>query len=105
MIVRGLMGLSAFRPNLFVKVPATSEGIPAVKELLTDGVNINITLMFSQENYAAVAEAYPAAMEERQRQGLPLDTVASVASMFVSRIDTKVDGWIDNIVEQELDPD
>jgi transaldolase len=93
------------RPNLFVKVPATSEGIPAVKELLADGVNVNITLMFSQENYAAVAEAYLAAMEERQRRGLPLDTVASVASMFVSRIDTKVDGWTDNIVEQEPDPD
>src|SRR5918992_1617983 len=93
------------RPNLFVKVPATSEGIPAVKELLADGVNVNITLMFSQENYAAVAEAYLSAMEERQRRGLSLDTVASVASMFVSRIDTKLDGWIDNIVEQEPDPD
>jgi len=93
------------RPNLFVKVPATWEGIPAVKELLTDGVNVNITLMFAQENYAAVAEAYLSAMEERQRQGLPLDTVASVASMFVSRIDTKVDGWIDNVVEQEPDAD
>jgi transaldolase len=93
------------RPNLFVKVPATAEGIPAVKELLSDGVNVNITLMFSQENYAAVAEAYLTAMEERQRRGLPLDTVASVASMFVSRIDTKVDGWIDNIAEQELEPD
>jgi transaldolase len=91
------------RPNLFVKVPATPECIPAVKELLTDGVNVNITLMFAQENYAAVAEAYLSAMEERQRRGLPLDTVASVASMFVSRIDTKVDGWIDNIVEQEPD--
>jgi transaldolase len=93
------------RPNLFVKVPATAEGVPAVKELLADGVNVNITLMFSQENYAAVAEAYLAAMEERQRRGLSLDPVASVASMFVSRIDTKIDGWIDNIVEQELDPD
>ena len=91
------------RPNLFVKVPATPQGIPAVKELLTDGVNVNITLMFAQENYAAIAEAYLSAMEERQRRGLPLDTVASVASMFVSRIDTKVDGWIDNIVEQEPD--
>jgi transaldolase/glucose-6-phosphate isomerase len=59
--------------------------------------------MIVQENYAAVAEAYLSAMEERQRRGLPLDTVASVASMFVSRIDTKVDGWIDNIVEQEPD--
>jgi transaldolase len=91
------------RPNLLVKVPATSESIPAVKELLANGVNVNITLMFSQGNYAAVAEAYLSAMEERQRQGLPLDTVASVASMFLSRIDTKVDGWIDSIVEQELD--
>jgi transaldolase len=93
------------RPNLFVKVTATPEGIPAVKELLTAGVNVNITLMFAQENYAAVAEAYLSAMEERQRRGLPLDTVASVASMFVSRIDTKVDGWIDEMVEREPDVD
>jgi transaldolase len=93
------------RPNLFVKVPATPEGIPAVKELLTAGVNVNITLMFAQENYAAVAEAYLSAMEERQRRGSPLDTVASVASMFVSRIDTKIDGWIDEMVERERDAD
>jgi transaldolase len=93
------------KPNLFVKVTATPEGIPAVKELLTAGVNVNITLMFAQENYAAVAEAYLSAMEERQRRGLPLDTVASVASMFVSRIDTKVDGWIDEMVEREPDVD
>jgi transaldolase len=90
---------------LFVKVPATPEGIPAVKELLIAGVNVNITLMYAQENYAAVAEAYLLAMEERQRKGAPLDTVASVASMFISRIDTKVDGWIDEIVEREPDAD
>jgi transaldolase len=91
------------RPNLFVKVPATPEGIPAIRQLLIDAVNVNITLMFALDNYDSVAEAYISAMEERHRQGLPLDTVASVASMFVSRIDTKVDGWIDEMVATEAD--
>jgi transaldolase len=91
------------RPNLFVKVPATPEGIPAVRRLLVNGVNVNITLMFALDNYDSVAEAYVSAMEERHRQGAPLDTVASVASMFVSRIDTKVDGWIDEMMEAETD--
>ena len=79
------------RPNLLVKVPATPEGLPAIRQLLSEGININITLMFSMEHYEAVAEAYMAALEDRVRQGLPIDGVASVASFFVSRVDTLVD--------------
>ena len=79
------------RPNLFVKVPATREGIPAIRQLLCEGININITLMFSMEHYEAVAGAYVAALEDRVRQGLPVRNVASVASFFVSRVDTLVD--------------
>ncbi len=79
------------RPNLFVKVPATREGLPAIRQLLSGGINVNITLMFSMEHYEAVAEAYVAALEDRVRQGLPLSGVASVASFFVSRVDTLVD--------------
>ncbi len=78
------------RPNVFVKVPATDEGIPAIRRLLAEGVNINITLLFGLRRYRQVAEAYLAALEERAGRGEPL-SVASVASFFVSRIDTKVD--------------
>jgi transaldolase len=89
------------RPNLLIKIPATPEGILASENLLKDGVNVNITLMFSLVHYDAVANAYITALEERLRLGRPLDTVASVASMFVSRIDTKVDEWIDQMINEE----
>lgn len=92
------------RQNLFIKVPATPEGIPAVRELLRNGVNVNITLMFALSDYDAVAEAYISALEERDSRGWPLSTLSSVASMFVSRIDTKVDGWIDEMMEKTEDP-
>ena len=83
------------RPNLLVKVPATPEGIPAVHDLIVDGWPVNVTLMFSVEQYRQVAEAYISAIEERARRGLNLD-VPSVASIFVSRIDAKIDPWIDD---------
>ena len=79
------------RPNLLIKVPAAREGIPAIRHLLSEGININVTLMFSMEHYEAVAEAYIAALEDRVQQGLPINDVASVASFFVSRVDTLVD--------------
>ena len=79
------------RPNLLIKVPATREGLPAIRQLLSEGINVNVTLMFSMEHYEAVAEAYIAALEDRVRQGLPIKDVASVASFFVSRVDTLVD--------------
>ncbi len=79
------------RPNLMIKVPATPEGLPAIRQLLSEGINVNITLMFSIAHYEAVAEAYLAALEARVAQDLPVDGIASVASFFVSRVDTLVD--------------
>lgn len=78
------------RPNVMIKVPATKEGIPAVKALLEEGINVNITLLFSVKRYEEIAKAYVASMKTRAAKGLPLD-VASVASFFVSRVDTLVD--------------
>ena len=91
------------RPNLLVKVPATPAGIAATRELLVNGVSVNNTLMFSLDNYDAVAETYISAMEERAKRGLPLDEIASVASMFVSRIDSNIDGRIDGMLKTERD--
>ncbi|HLJ20325.1 MAG TPA: transaldolase, partial [Stellaceae bacterium] len=79
------------RPNLFIKIPGTLEGIPAIEQLLFEGINVNITLLFSIERYQAVAEAYLRALERRLAAGQPIDRIASVASFFLSRIDTAVD--------------
>lgn len=83
------------RPNLMVKVPGTDEGAPAVEALLTEGININITLLFSIANYERVARAYINALETRKAKGEPIDRLASVASFFVSRVDTLADKKID----------
>ena len=82
-------------PNLMVKVPGTSAGTPAIRQLIEDGLNINVTLLFSIEAYQAVAEAYLAGLEARIAKGEPVDRIASVASFFVSRIDTQIDKQID----------
>ena len=79
------------RPNLMVKVPGTNEGAPAVEELLFEGLNINITLLFSLANYERVAKAYISALQRRHEAGKPIDRIASVASFFVSRVDTAAD--------------
>src|SRR5262249_44079272 len=79
------------RPNVFVKVPATEAGIPVIEQLLYEGIAVNITLLFSIPSYQAVIEAYLSALERRLTVHQPLDTVASVASFFVSRIDVLVD--------------
>lgn len=79
------------RPNILIKVPATPAGIPAVEQLLREGINVNITLMFSLAHYEAVAEVYLRGLEARARDGEPLMRVSSVASFFVSRVDTAVD--------------
>jgi len=79
------------RPNLLVKVPATDAGIPAIEQLLFEGIGINITLLFSIPSYQAVIEAYISALERRVTSHQPLQTVVSVASFFVSRIDVLVD--------------
>lgn len=83
------------RPNVMIKVPATKEGIPAIRQLIQDGINVNVTLIFSLEAYSAVIDAYIAGLKDRQMRGLPLDRVASVASFFVSRVDTLVDRLIE----------
>jgi transaldolase len=83
------------RPNLMVKIPGTAEGIPAIFRCLADGLNINITLLFALARYEEVMDAYLAALEERLGRGAPLDRIASVASFFVSRVDTIVDQAID----------
>ncbi|HKI11103.1 MAG TPA: transaldolase [Candidatus Acidoferrum sp.] len=83
------------RENLMIKVPATPEGIPAIRQLLEEGLNINITLLFAQSAYEQVAEAFIAALEARAIKGLDVSHIASVASFFVSRIDTLVDSKVD----------
>lgn len=88
------------RPNLMVKIPATAEGIPAIQASIARGININITLIFSLQRYDAVINAYLAGLEERIANNLPIGHIASVASFFVSRIDTKVDGWLETLAEQ-----
>jgi len=82
------------RPNLMVKVPGTGPGVPAIRELTAAGLNINITLLFAREMYGKVAEAYIAGLEERVADGQDISKIASVASFFVSRIDTKADAAI-----------
>lgn len=82
------------RPNLMVKIPATPSGIPAIRAAIAAGLNINITLIFSRARYAEVMEAYLSGLEERVAAGRAIDHIASVASFFVSRVDTKVDGLL-----------
>jgi transaldolase len=79
------------RPNVMIKIPGTSAGIPAIEEMLYEGLNINITLLFSIQNYQGVAEAYLRALERRLHDNKRIDGTASVASFFVSRVDTLVD--------------
>ena len=90
------------RPNLMVKIPATTEGIPAIKQMVVEGLNINITLIFSRAVYETVAEAYIQGLEERVNKGLPIDNIASVASFFVSRIDSLVDKLLGEKGNKEL---
>ncbi len=94
----------ADRPNLMIKVPGTKAGVPAIEQLLPEGINVNVTLLFSLESYEAVARAYVGALEVRAAQGKPLDRIASVASFFVSRIDTLVDSLIDKKLETIPNP-
>src|SRR5580700_6828358 len=90
---------SVNRENVMIKVPATREGVPAIRQLLEDGLNINITLLFAQSAYEHVAEAFLAALEARAAKGQPINQIASVASFFVSRIDTLIDSKIDALLK------
>jgi transaldolase len=91
---------SVDRPNVMIKVPGTESGATAVRELLTAGVNVNITLLFSIEAHRRVIEAYLDALDARVAAGQPVDRIASVASFFVSRVDSEVDKRLDTILRQ-----
>lgn len=84
-------------PNAFIKIPGTEAALPAIRALIAGGINVNVTLLFSPERYRAVAQAYMDGLNERARAGRPLGTVASVASFFLSRIDTLVDRLLDDL--------
>ncbi|TME82133.1 MAG: transaldolase [Chloroflexi bacterium] len=91
------------RPNIFVKIPATDAGLPAIEQCIADGVNINITLMFSVKVYEDVARAFIRGLQRRMKDGHPID-VASVASFFVSRVDTAVDKLLEQKIAAATDP-
>jgi transaldolase len=86
-----------------VKVPATLAGVPAIRQLIADGININVTLIFSLERYAAVKEAFIAGLEDRLATGKPIDRIASVASFFVSRVDVNIDSQLEKLAAQQPD--
>jgi transaldolase / glucose-6-phosphate isomerase len=94
---------SVGRENVMIKVPGTREGLPAIRQLLEDGININITLLFAQSVYEQVAEIFIAALEARAKKGQDVSHIASVASFFVSRIDSLIDSQIDAKLKTETD--
>ncbi|MEQ8271092.1 transaldolase [Algiphilus sp.] len=83
------------RPNIMIKVPGTPEGVPAIETLIAEGISVNVTLLFSVSRYAEVLEAFMRGLERRRAHGKPIDKVASVASFFLSRIDSLVDARLD----------
>ena len=87
------------RPNIMIKIPGTKEGLPAVEQCLEKGISINITLLFSVANYVEVAEIYCRALKKRVEKGEPVDGIRSVASFFVSRVDTIVDNALQKVVD------
>jgi transaldolase len=87
------------RPNLMVKIPATKAGLPAITETIAAGINVNVTLIFGLDRYREVREAYLAGLEKRASAGKPVANIASVASFFISRIDTKVDKLLESLTE------
>jgi transaldolase len=91
------------RENVMIKVPGTAEGLPAIRQLIGEGININVTLLFAQEVYEKVAEAYIAGLEDLAKRGGNLKKMASVASFFISRIDTLVDSMIDEKLKTTTD--
>ncbi|HLA85410.1 MAG TPA: transaldolase [Thermoguttaceae bacterium] len=86
------------RPNLMIKVPATTAGLTAIEQLICEGINVNVTLLFSLERYRRSAEAYLAGLRRRVSRGKPLDRIASVASFFLSRIDTAIDPMLEQFL-------
>ncbi len=92
------------RENVMIKVPGTAQGIPAFQQLISEGINVNVTLLFSQDVYKRVAEAYIAALEQAASHGLDLSKIASVASFFVSRIDNSIDAIVTERLKTSKDP-
>jgi transaldolase/glucose-6-phosphate isomerase len=92
------------RENVMIKVPGTPEGIPAIRQLISEGININVTLLFAQEVYERVAEAYIAGLEDLAKRGGDLSRVASVASFFVSRIDSLMDAQLADRIKTAKSP-
>jgi len=91
------------RPNIMIKVPGTKEGIPAVRALLEKGVSVNITLLFSEANYVEVAKTYIAALKARAERGEEVKSIRSVASFFVSRVDSSIDKKLNEIISSSTD--
>jgi transaldolase/glucose-6-phosphate isomerase len=91
------------RPNVCIKIPATPEGIPAIRQAIAAGININVTMIFALENYEQVADAFISGLEDRDAAGLPVDHVASVASVFVSRIDSAIDAQLEARIRDAKD--
>jgi transaldolase len=89
------------RPNLFIKVPATRAGVPAIRQLISEGININVTLLFSVPRYKEVAQAYIAGLARRAEVGHPIDMIHSVASFFLSRIDVLVDKQLEAAMKED----
>ncbi|GAA2862784.1 transaldolase [Streptosporangium fragile] len=85
------------RPNLFIKIPATVEGLPAITQAISEGISVNVTLIFSLERYRAVMDAWLTGLEQARAKGLDLSGIESVASFFVSRVDTEIDKRLDKI--------
>jgi transaldolase / glucose-6-phosphate isomerase len=92
------------RPNVMIKVPGTAEGLPAIRQLIGDGINVNVTLLFAQEVYEKVAEAHIAGLEDLAKRGGNLNKIGGVASFFISRIDSLVDSMIGDKLKTASDP-
>lgn len=93
------------RPNVMIKVPATDEGVPAIRALTSEGINVNITLIFGIDYYEQVMDAYIGGLRDRKSRGGPIDKIRSVASFFVSRVDVEVDKRLDALIEAEHNED
>jgi transaldolase len=91
------------RPNLFIKIPATTEGAPAISTVLAEGISVNVTLIFGLDRYKAVMAAYAEGLERAEKNGIDLSTIHSVASFFVSRVDTEVDKRLDALGDPGLE--
>jgi transaldolase len=92
------------RPNVMIKIPGTPEGLPAAEQMISEGISINVTLLFSVESYIETAWAYIRGLETRATKGEDISNISSVASFFLSRIDTNIDAKLDNLIKQNTDP-